>query len=354
MPAAPDVSVLIPTFRRPDKLAACIGHLARQTLDPGRFEVLVGVDGPDAASAAAALRGWTDDASAPARGGLRVFEYPREGYNAVRNRLLAEARGATLVSMNDDVTPAPDFLEVHHREQQAAIRRGQAAIVTGYSPFKVCADDSLFDRVVRETSMVFFYHRMVEPGRGGAASCREPLHDWGFRHCWGLNFSCPLGAVRDAGGFIAFPRLYGYDDIEIAWRLRRQSGMPVLFRPEALAEHDHRYSPRDVLEREHNLGVTAWHFARRQPGFCQEVFGRDIRSPDEVAYSRQFVARESRAAERLGATFESLASIPADAVGGPHAPAVINVLYEQHLLLKRWTWRRGYLEAAEQRSAAAA
>ena len=36
-----------------------------------------------------------------------MIECPREGYNAVRNRLLDAARAPHLVSLNDDVLPEP-------------------------------------------------------------------------------------------------------------------------------------------------------------------------------------------------------------------------------------------------------
>src|SRR6185503_17009447 len=103
----------------------------------------------------------------------------------------------------------------------------------------------------------------------------DPERDWGFRHCWGLNFSAPMQAVRAVGGFTAFPMAYGYDDIELAFRLQRRFEMPVLYRPGALAEHDHRYLPEDVLRRERQLGQAAWRFAGLNPEFARTVFGRD-------------------------------------------------------------------------------
>jgi glycosyltransferase involved in cell wall biosynthesis len=328
-----DLSILIPTYRRPTKLAACITALARQTLAPDRFEILIGLDGPDAESEAAAR------AAAPHLRSLRITTCERQGYNAVRNALLKQARGRYLLSLNDDVIPEPALLEIHLREQQQAESRGQPAIITGYSPWKLHADDTLFDRLVRETSMVFFYDRMLQHPKPSD-------HDWGFRHCWGLNFSAPLAMVREVGGFTAIPLAYGYDDIEIAWRLQQRYRTPVLFRPEARAEHDHRYSPREVLDRELKLGQAAWHFAKLNPAFAQAVFGRDITAEAELAYPREFIQREQSAADRLERTFLRLADIPAAAIEGPHAPALIEALYQQHLLLKRHTWRRGLLSAA--------
>jgi hypothetical protein len=243
-----------------------------------------------------------------------------------------------MVSLNDDVLPVPGFLEAHTRAHQAA---AGPVIISGYSPFAAFERPTLFDRLARETSMIFFYDQML------GEKARPADHDWGFRHCWGLNFSAPLGAVREVGGFTSFDLCYGYDDIEIAWRLKERYGCPVLFRPEALAEHDHRYGPRDVLEREEKLGGSAWRFAGINPAFCQAVFGRDIRSDSELAYSREFVQREARTAERLERSFLELDSIPAEAVCGPDASRLANLIYEQHLLLKRWKWRQGLLVAAE-------
>ncbi len=326
-----DVSVIIPTHLRPAKLAACLRALAVQTLEA--YEVLVGLDGPDPQSQEAAAGAWGGGS-----GELRIVACERQGYNGVRNELLRRARGRVMVSMNDDVIAVPGFLRAHAQSQRAAGARG--AVVSGYSPFLRFPGETLFDVLARETSMLFFYDQML----GDRAKGED--HDWGFRHCWGLNFSAPTAAVREVGAFTAFPLCYGYDDIEIAWRLRERYGMPVLFRPGARAEHDHRYGPRDVLEREHKLGGTAWRFAGVNPGFCREVFGRDIRSKEEIEYSRAFVERERKTAERLERSFLGLAEVPASAVHGEHAAEMVELVYEQHLLLKRWWWRRGLLEAA--------
>ena len=333
-----DVSVIIPTRGRPQKLASCLRALARQTLEAGRYEVLVGLDGPDPDSERAANEAWPEGPPDT----LRVLECGREGYNAVRNRLLARCRGRTIVSLNDDVLPRPEFLDVHCAEQRRADEVGRPAIVVGLSPWAPGGADSLFDRLIRETSMVFFYDRMHDA---------DSERDWGFRHAWGLNVSMPARAVCGIGGWTVFPLEYGYDDLEIAWRLRKRFGMRVLYRPSALAPHDHRYAPRDYLEREFRLGRSAWLFARRSPDFAADVFGRDISSRDEVEYGRAFVRRERPIAARALKTFERLAGLPASAVDGPHAEALVNLIYEQHLPLKRWMWRAGILAAATGRPA---
>lgn len=339
-----DISIIIPTRDRPAKLAECLRCLRRQTIPArdgltGRFEVLVGIDGSDAESVETARSAWEQASPHPAQGEMRVIECPRSGLAAVRNRAMESARGRWILSINDDIYAEPGFIQAHVDAQTAALHRGRPAIVVGDSPWRRFDNDSIFDRMVRDTSMIFFYHTM---------NMAAPDRDWGFRHCFGLNFSVSAGALKDIGGFAVFPATYGYEDNEAAWRLRDRFGMPVLFQPTARGIHDHRYGPTDYLEREEKLGYAAWGFALQSPRCAAEMFGRDIKSPGEVSYSRSFVDREAKTAERLRHSLTGLASIPAGTISGPHASELINVMYEQHLLLKRWLWRRGLVRAADE------
>jgi hypothetical protein len=306
------------------------------------FEVLVGLDGPDPDSEHAARTVWGTDV----RGDLRVVAGTQVGLAAVRNRLLEIARGRWTISINDDVLAEPGFLEAHARAHREQERLGRPAIIVGDSPWFVYEDDTLFDRLVRETSLIFFYDQMQ--------GSTDPERDWGFRHCFGLNHSAATEAMRAVGGYAAFPATYGYEDNEIAWRLKERYGMPVLYRPEARAVHDHRYDPAGYLEREEKLGFAAWGFARTAPECAAVMFGRDVTSDDEIEYSRQFVQRERRAADRLRRSFLHLREIAASALRAEHAGELVNLVYEQHLLLKRWTWRKGLVGAAEAACAAGA
>jgi GT2 family glycosyltransferase len=341
-----DISVIIPTHARAAKLAQCLRALAVQTLEQSRFEVLVGLDGPDQDTELMAADVWLDERAES----LRVIECPRAGTNATRNRLLAAAQGRYALFLNDDCVPMPDFVAVHLHEQETAAGHG-GALISGYAPWRIFRNDTLFDRIVRETSLIFFYDQMFEPGTD--APRFGPGHDWGYRHWWTLNASAPLAAVREVGGFLDAPLGYGYDDIELAYRLCRRRGLAVLFRPRAVALHDHRYDPREILDREFRLGQAAWHYAKTNAEFAASLFGRDVRSEEELAYSREFILREQDLAERLETAFIAMTGIPGEAVdqgaseGGPHAGSLVNLAYQQHLLLKRWQWRRGLLEASE-------
>jgi GT2 family glycosyltransferase len=340
-----EISVLIPTFGRAGKLARCLARLARQDLDHNRFEVLIGVDGRDeanepedeAAQAAHAL-------ASTSAGAMRavVHEFDHAGPGATRNKLARYAKGRVLLLLNDDVLPDLDLLSSHLRAHDERPRR--PAMILGAAPWvrPGAGEDTLFDRLVRETSMIFFYDRMhaaIAAGQAGAE------HDWGFRHAWTLNLSLPRAEFERAGGFDDRLTFACYEDLEFARRVHDNGRVPVLYRPECVAHHDHRVTPGSYLARERLMGRAALQLAAAAPGCAREIFGRDIASAEELDYSRAFVERERPLADRLRASFEALTSMPAGAVDGPHAATLLNALYEQHLPLKRWTWRAGLVEA---------
>jgi GT2 family glycosyltransferase len=353
--ASVDLTVIIPTRGRAAKLAACVERLGHQTLGFDRFEVLIGIDGEESGEGRA-LAG-------ASRGHVRsvIHELPRVGLAAVRNGLLEHARGRLLLSMNDDVLAEPGMLEAHVRAHE---RAGESVVtVVGDSPWVRVGPERLWDRLVRETSLFFFYDQMPGAHDATVDGAFDPGRDWGFRHAFGLNVSYPTSAVRDVGGYGVFPVKYGYEDVEIAWRLRERfrgagggggggEGGSVRFEPAARGWHEHKYEPRDYLEREYKLGYAAWGFAEACPGCARELFGRDVRSGEEVEYSRLYVRNERKAAERAREQFGRLAEMPAESIAGPHERELVQLVYQQHLGLKRWLWRHGLVDAAAGREMA--
>jgi glycosyltransferase involved in cell wall biosynthesis len=106
--ASPLASVVIPTFRRPRRLADCLAALGDQTLDAGRFEVIVVDDcsGDDTSAVVAAIARTTPFA-------LRLIT--RTGVNrgpaVARNLGWRAATGDVVAFVDDDCRPGPGWLE---------------------------------------------------------------------------------------------------------------------------------------------------------------------------------------------------------------------------------------------------
>lgn len=337
----PLVSVILPTRERPEKLRACLDLLARQEPDSPPFEVLVSLDGPCEASREV-IQSHT---------GLRhltVTEAPRQGIAVAKNQAIERATGRLLLFINDDVLPSASFVSSHALAHSDRENRGLGdAMVLGHSPWVMPEGATLFDRLMAQSSLVFFYDQMITE-LDEVSAPRD--HDWGFRHAWNLNLSVRASLVREAGGFCPAIANCCYEDIELAWRMNRcrDGGVPVLFRPEASAPHDHRYTPDGYLEREHRLGYAAYGFAKASPECALEVFGCELDAVDELAYAARFIEHEQGAEKRLLASFRDLAGLPADAIArGDTARKLLKSLEQQAILLRRLAFRRGLILAAE-------
>ncbi|HEV3351775.1 MAG TPA: glycosyltransferase [Acidimicrobiales bacterium] len=101
----PKVTVVVPTFRRPDGLARALRALARQ-VDPGQAWDVVVVDNGDGRETAAAFETTVADFPVPAS----LVSERRAGATYARNAGIAHAAGDIVAFLDDDVVPAPDWL----------------------------------------------------------------------------------------------------------------------------------------------------------------------------------------------------------------------------------------------------
>lgn len=329
-----EICVLIPSAGRPDKLRRCLRALAAQRPAPPS-RVIVALDGGterDAAELAEAL-----EAEPPMGLGerLELLVFPKVGLIELRARMIEMVHEPVFLSLNDDVVPGPGLLAAHAQAHARAGSPRTPRLVCGLSPFLPVPNASLFDELVRRTGLIFFDPaRAADPVTGRVS----------YRHCFGLNFSAPTAAVREAGGFTGLTNAYGYEDIELAYRLGETHNAAVLYAPDARADHDHRYTPVDLLRREYELGRAAAAFARVRPGFTASLFGRDILAADELAFARAALRHERRDAERIERSVLRLADIPAEAVDP--SSGVLDIIAEHWVLLKRCLWRWGVLDGS--------
>ncbi len=317
------VSVIIPTHGRPEKLAHCLAALSRQAVPAGvTFEVLVAVDG-------GAESGGVPECPAPP--GTRFLPLPRCGISAARNAAIEAACGDLLLITNDDCYAAPDWIAAHLRAQSL---RGAPGLVVGRAAWRAWDEPTVFDGLIRDTSMVFFFDRMTA-GR-----------TYGFRHGWGCNVAVPASIARELGGFDERLRPYGYEDLEFAYRVEQAGHGGVFYHPAAAMVHDHRIGWEDYLRRETCLGRTAACLAEVNPACFEAVFGWRDAAEMKAAFESwlQFDAGDHESAENL---MREWAGRPLAEVAD--WPATRELLYGLHLPVKRRCFRTGFVEGFELR-----
>jgi GT2 family glycosyltransferase len=125
--AAPELSVVVPTFRREADLRRLLDGLRGQTVAGERFEVLVVDDDPDGREARIAA-----DAGAAEPFGLRRLANPCDGAAAARNHGAGAAAAPLLLFLDDDVVPDPRLLEEHLAWHASG--EGGGVLVGAYRP----------------------------------------------------------------------------------------------------------------------------------------------------------------------------------------------------------------------------
>jgi len=227
---APRISLLFPTHGRPEAGRNLLERLARQTVDPGDFEVVVVDDGgtpefrlPDGLPFACTL-----------------IRQENAGPAAARNRGLREVRAPYVLILNDDAVPAEDLVERH---LAAHAELGDGVAVLGTFGFTEESLRSPFTRLLETSDLLFGYTRMEHGGR------------YGWTEFWTCNISLRTDAIREVGGFDAerFDRAI-CEDVELGVRLCKLRGMDVVFREDCVAHHDHTLDPRGYMARMFQLG----------------------------------------------------------------------------------------------------
>lgn len=244
---APRASVVVPTHGRRDSVRRLLDALGRQTLPAAEFEVVVAIDGSEDGT-----REMVEAFAAPYR--LRSLWQPQRGRAAACNAGARLAAGELLVLLDDDMEPAPGFLEAHLAAHPPGTRRG----VVGAAPIPL-EEDSPPVVAFRAGNFRRKLDRLA--ARGGALR---------FNDVYTGNFSVPRAVFGEVGGFDEEFRLYGHEDYEMVLRMTR-AGVEFRFSPEAVATQHYAKDFRSLAANVLAEGETAVLFARKHPEVLPEL-----------------------------------------------------------------------------------
>ena len=184
MSGPPEISVVVPTRNRAARLEGLLRSLSAQTLEPGRFEVIVVDDGSDDGTAALLAA-----AEAP---GLSAIRRSGDGPAAARNAGWRSARAPLVAFTDDDCEATPDWLE----QALAAAAERPGAIVQGPTT-----------PIPAELELTGPFTRTKE----------IPAVNPSFQTC---NIVYPRELLERLGGFDeGFPEALG-EDTDLGWRAR--------------------------------------------------------------------------------------------------------------------------------------
>lgn len=224
----PELSVITVTRGRLEVLLGKLDALGRQTLDPGRFELVVCVNGDDATHAALA--------GVETPYALRLLRFAENRGAAVgRNACARAARAPLLYLSDDDAYPEPETLARHLQAQLE-----QPGLAQGEVRFE---------------------------GPDGSVTARpapSPLRYWNVHP---VNTSLPRALYERVGGFDEWLVDYGHEDVLFGYKLVR-AGVPLIALEDAPARHlgaDPMRAGPSSRPRARSAGRNAVRVVRRHP-----------------------------------------------------------------------------------------
>lgn len=238
----PEIAVVVPTHRRPDRLRRLVDALSQQTMDPSRWELIVVDDcsGDDRVDRLLA------ELPRLVRCRASALRTPRNGGPAVARNLGWQATRAPIVAfIDDDVVPGAGWLEAGSRE----FADSAVGVVQGHT--------TLPEGVAQEDlSHWVIWRRIEEAG---------PYFE-------GCNIFYRRAALAEVGGFDEELGWWG-EDASLGWRVVER-GWSSSFSNTAIAAHDAemrglRWSVVNGWCEQHLVILAA-----RHPGFRRDAFWR--------------------------------------------------------------------------------
>lgn len=243
------ISVVIPTYGRPEAIRRCVAALQRQ--DAADLEIVIVDDGS------------RDPVEAAPDGphALRVIRQQNAGPAAARNRGVEAARGALICLTDDDCRPGPGWARAYAEaaERAPGLMAGRTVNAVAGNVFSEASQD-----MARYVS------------RAGAGAAFAPSNNLAIRRADYLR----------AGGFPNdFARAAGEDRAFAAACTALWPGITEV--PDAVVEHDHALDWRGFWRQHRNYGHGAhtWHGLARQrkgptfgkPGFYIGLLAAPLR-----------------------------------------------------------------------------
>jgi glycosyltransferase involved in cell wall biosynthesis len=249
------LSVVIPTHNRAGILKTCLEKIiAQQGVD---FEVII-VDDGSTDKTEEIIKQFINpvgaiDQSRLQGTGIRYIKQSASHQAIARNRGVKEAIGDIIVFIGDDIFVEPDFLMKHHDRHTEY--PDENVVVLGYTTWDPSIEINAYMRFLESSGWQFGY-RFLHPKFIGRA---DP-----YKFFYTSNISLKKSFFEKERFNEDFV-FYGWEDIELGYRLWKHHDMKIYYEPQAIAYHHHVILESGLAEKMKNIGKSAVHFQQLQP-----------------------------------------------------------------------------------------
>lgn len=237
--------VVIPTYNRKVTLKKCLKSLEDQSLDRSLFSVTVIDDGSGDGTDSE-----LNQLQANVKYDLQVITQSNLGAGAARNSGVFSKESEYIVLIGDDILPQdPNFLKVHYE----ALRNADGnTVFIGYTTWHPELSDNRFRHWLENGGPQFDFRGL----KNGQFS--------DFWHFYTSNLSIPTTLFKKEAFDNAFTG-YGWEDIELGYRLVKKHQTSIRYLADAKAWHLHDVGEEDIWNRAIPMKEGAQIFESKHP-----------------------------------------------------------------------------------------
>lgn len=241
MEKTPYISIIVPTYERPQQLNLCLQSLSELHYPRESFEIVVVNDGGEELKITKAFERKVN---------LTVITQPHAGPAAARNRGAARAAGDFLAFTDDDCQPHRNWLQAFARQFASAPN----SLLGGYT-INMLSENPYSNASQLIVDYLYSYHNQIPEAATFFTSNNMAVAKSAFRAVGGFDFSFPLAAGEDR---------------EFCERWLAEGGK-MIYVPEARVSHAHALTLRRFWLQQFNYGRGILHL-RRSRVRCAQPF----------------------------------------------------------------------------------
>lgn len=233
-------SVIIPTYNRADILKQCLERLIQQ--EGVDYEIIVVDDG-------------SEDHTKEVATSFEEVKYIHQAnahQGVARNRGVLDAKGELLIFLADDIFVEPDFVATHVEAHQK--HNAENVVVLGLMSWDPAIEINDYMKFLDRSGWQFGYD-FLQPGFVE----KEP-----YKYFYTSNISMRK-TFFNKEKFDHHFTVYGWEDIELGYRLYKNHDMKLWYEPTASGLHHQVILEKDLPKKMNNIGKSAVHFEKLQP-----------------------------------------------------------------------------------------